>query len=169
MGNDSHKKEAPPSPPLSSFFPPLSPPNKEIGMIMNVSNENFNYLTSIGNEKGFYWKFCSDLDNGEITTLIGGDEKTPFYDFNKILLSKTGNYYKEEEDFLKKLTKMFYSPIQALNPFNSYYRKTLQNIPLTLINSNIINGLYSALKSKFFESYGLSRSQNFLIYNYKQF
>ena len=59
MGNEPYKKESPPSPPLSSFIPPPSPspPNKEIGMIMNVSNEIFNYLTSIGKEKSFYWKF----------------------------------------------------------------------------------------------------------------
>ena len=161
MGNEPYKKESPPSPPLSSFIPPPSPPNKEIGMIMNVSNEIFNYLTSIGKEKSFYWKFCSDLDNGEITTLINGNEKTPFYDFNKIIISKINNYYKEE-NFFTQLNKMFSNPLQVvLNPFNLITRKISQNIPLTFINSKMINGFYSALQSKIFNSYGLSSSLSF--------
>lgn len=98
MGNENNNK---PSPPLSSFLPPVSSPKKEIGMIMSVSYNILNFLTSVGYQSCFYEKFCSDLKDSNITTLINGNEKTQFRDLNSMILSETKRNFEKKKIFFQ--------------------------------------------------------------------
>ena len=48
-------------------------PNKEVGIIMNTSNQIFNILMGLGEKESFYEKLCCNL-NGSISTLHGWKE-----------------------------------------------------------------------------------------------
>lgn len=152
MGNENNNK---PSRPLSSFLPPVSSPKKEIGMIMSVSYNILNFLTSVGYQSCFYEKFCSDLKDSNITTLINGNEKTQFRDLNSMILSETKRNFEKKEDFFPDPIKLLnYSIYNGLNIFNLLDKNLPEKKELTLLNSKTLTGYYSALKSKISNSNG---------------
>ena len=68
-----------------------------VGFIFDVSKEDLKQLIRFDNQKNFMEDFISEID-GEIITLINGNEKMPYYDFNEILISAT-NYLGDKLDF----------------------------------------------------------------------
>ena len=68
---------------------PYSPP-MNIGMIFDTSNDILSQLIKFNNEKSFFENFCSEF-NGDLISLIPGNEDVPYYDLCKLILS-TINY-----------------------------------------------------------------------------
>ena len=57
-----------------------------VGLILDVSNDILHQLIKFDREKQFLENFFSEFD-GEIITLINGNEETPYYNFNELLIS----------------------------------------------------------------------------------
>ena len=79
----------------SSYLPPLY-----LGLIFDVSKEDLKQLIRFDNQKNFLEDFISEID-GEIITLINGNEKVPYYDLNEILISSI-NYLGETNTIYSK-------------------------------------------------------------------
>ena len=69
----------------SSKFSTSNPP-MYVGLILDVPNIILDQLIRFDEENSFLENFFSEFE-GEIITLINGNEKIPYYDFNKLLLS----------------------------------------------------------------------------------
>ena len=72
-------------------------------MIFDVSKEDLRQLIRFDDQKNFLEDFISEID-GEIITLINGNEKIPYYDLNEILISsinylgKTSTIYSKNNE-----------------------------------------------------------------------
>ena len=87
--------------------------NMFIGMILDVSNDILSRLIKFNNTKSFLENFYSNF-NGEIVTLINGQDEISYFDLNNLLLS-TINYLGNE------------NTISLIN-HNSYLNNSNQNL-----------------------------------------
>ena len=117
-----------------------------VGIIFDVSYDILSQIIKFNNEKSFLENFCNEF-NGDLITLINGNEQIPYYDFSKLLLS-TINYVNDKDTISSKkristiLRNLFDEPsiIEILQRMNSY-----QNL-FELTNSKIIHKNILTLK-----------------------
>ena len=137
------------------------PPPLYIGLIFDVSKEDLNQLIRFDNKNNFLEDFISEID-GEIVTLINGNEKIPYYDLNEILISSI-NYLcenntinlknKEAEDFYfnKGKQKNLLDEITIKNIFSSVKKNcNLINSKKIYENMKKLKEIFKRLYSKFF-------------------
>ena len=122
-------------------------PNKEVGIIMNTSNQIFNILMGLGEKESFYEKLCFNL-NGSISTLIDMDEKKQFYDFNEYLISSV--------ESLSSIKLHKSANREITNFYDSFF-----GIRKSLIKYNNISSINSCLITKM-----LSDFRNIIVRNF---
>ena len=88
-------------------------PSMQVGLILDVTNDVLDKLLRFDNQKNFLNNFFSVFD-GEVMTLINGNEMIPYYDFNQLILTaiKYLNdeniiYFKQKEINSKKGKNLF--------------------------------------------------------------
>lgn len=141
----------------SARIKPPSPyvPKLNVGLILNVSNENLNELIKFDGKECFFRNFCTDL-NAEIITLINGDKETPFYELNNVMKSAIKYFeHKKTMDslafgaigifcFFLKIPLLF--PLILWNIYShSCPKESISKYELT--NSNIILNSISEIES----------------------
>ena len=92
MGSDQPSERNTKSVPIKPPAPYV--PKVNVGLILNVSNENLNELIKFNGKECFLRNFCSDLKS-RIITLINGNKDTPFYELNNVMKSAI-KYFEEK-------------------------------------------------------------------------
>lgn len=136
-----------------------------VGLILDVSNDILHQLIKFDKEKQFLENFFSEFD-GEIITLINGNEETPYYNFNELLISAI-NYLSDKNNSIFYKSNFFGAKknlfdidclrqiIKGINKnwysFNFGYAKEVHKNILKL--KDILSKYYSSFNPAFFENF----------------